>query len=193
MNVSCQTCNTPISDEHTTRRCFCSERCYQAETSTGAGDAKDPGVLLVKLFFNLMSEVISDSAPPEILDEVIRMRESWQQDLHRLRGLLQKNREQKRRAFRERAERARREAKERVKHAPKAPPSGELGGALRVLGLAQKATLDDVQQAFRRLALRYHPDKNPHDPTAEERFKWINQAYLFARSCLSQTGAAPLR
>jgi curved DNA-binding protein len=47
----------------------------------------------------------------------------------------------------------------------------------KVLGLDKSATEKDIKSAFRRLAQRYHPDKNPGDRSAEERFKEINEAY----------------
>lgn len=46
-----------------------------------------------------------------------------------------------------------------------------------VLGLERDASADDVKAAFRRLAQRYHPDKNPGDDSAQQRFKEINSAY----------------
>ncbi len=45
------------------------------------------------------------------------------------------------------------------------------------LGLGRDASPDDIKKAFRRLALRYHPDHNPGDATAEQRFKEVTQAY----------------
>jgi curved DNA-binding protein len=45
------------------------------------------------------------------------------------------------------------------------------------LGVQRSATPDELKQAFRRLALKYHPDKNPGDSSAEERFKDLNEAY----------------
>jgi molecular chaperone DnaJ len=47
----------------------------------------------------------------------------------------------------------------------------------RVLGLDLNATRSDIRRSFRMLAMRYHPDQNPGDPDAEERFKLITQAY----------------
>jgi curved DNA-binding protein len=47
----------------------------------------------------------------------------------------------------------------------------------KVLGVERGATEKEVKKAFRRLARQYHPDVNPDDPQAEERFKEINEAY----------------
>src|SRR5271166_2378828 len=46
-----------------------------------------------------------------------------------------------------------------------------------VLGVARSASADDLKSAYRKLARQYHPDVNPNDPAAEERFKEIGQAY----------------
>ena len=46
-----------------------------------------------------------------------------------------------------------------------------------VLGVAKNASQDDVKKAYRKLARRYHPDKNPDDKEAEERFKEVQGAY----------------
>jgi curved DNA-binding protein len=45
------------------------------------------------------------------------------------------------------------------------------------LGVERGATEKEIKQSFRRLARRWHPDVNPHDAQAEERFKEINEAY----------------
>ena len=46
-----------------------------------------------------------------------------------------------------------------------------------VLGLKKGASEDEIKKAFRKLAMKYHPDKNPGDKEAEEKFKEINEAY----------------
>jgi len=46
-----------------------------------------------------------------------------------------------------------------------------------VLGVRREANDQELKQAYRRLALKYHPDKNPGDQEAEERFKELNEAY----------------
>ncbi|XP_076450999.1 dnaJ homolog subfamily C member 5-like isoform X2 [Babylonia areolata] len=45
-----------------------------------------------------------------------------------------------------------------------------------LLGLEKGATPEEVKKAYRRLALRFHPDKNPDNPEAAEKFKEINRA-----------------
>lgn len=47
----------------------------------------------------------------------------------------------------------------------------------RILGIDRSATDDEVKKAYRNLARKYHPDKNPGNKAAEEMFKNINQAY----------------
>jgi len=46
-----------------------------------------------------------------------------------------------------------------------------------VLELARSASPDEIKRAYRKLATRYHPDRNPGDPGAEERFKEATEAY----------------
>ena len=46
-----------------------------------------------------------------------------------------------------------------------------------ILGVSRSASERDIKQAYRKLARRYHPDVNPGDKSAEEKFKQINEAY----------------
>lgn len=46
-----------------------------------------------------------------------------------------------------------------------------------VLGVSRDASQDEIRKAYRRLARQHHPDVNPDDPQAEERFKELSQAY----------------
>ena len=46
-----------------------------------------------------------------------------------------------------------------------------------VLGLEKGASDDEIKRAFRKLAIKYHPDKNQGNKEAEEKFKDINEAY----------------
>jgi curved DNA-binding protein len=47
----------------------------------------------------------------------------------------------------------------------------------KILGVERNSSTDEIKRAFRKLALKYHPDRNPGDKQAEERFKEINEAY----------------
>src|SRR5512143_364937 len=52
-----------------------------------------------------------------------------------------------------------------------------LSHCYQILGLPKKAKPDEIKKAFRELALRWHPDRNPGDPSASARFLKILEAY----------------
>jgi molecular chaperone DnaJ len=67
-----------------------------------------------------------------------------------------------------------------------------------VLGVTKTATADEIKKAYRKNALKYHPDKNPGDPAAEKKFKEISEAYEVLsddkkRQIYDQYGADALR
>src|SRR5215471_5919191 len=46
-----------------------------------------------------------------------------------------------------------------------------------VLGIQKGASEEEIKKAYRKMALKFHPDKNPGDKTAEEAFKEVGEAY----------------
>src|ERR1700746_2011130 len=46
-----------------------------------------------------------------------------------------------------------------------------------VLGVERNAAGEEIKRAYRKLAVKFHPDKNPDDPHAEEKFKELGEAY----------------
>jgi len=47
----------------------------------------------------------------------------------------------------------------------------------KILEISKEASNDEIRKAYRRLAKKYHPDKNPDDPAAEAKFKEVSEAY----------------
>ena len=46
-----------------------------------------------------------------------------------------------------------------------------------ILGISKNATVNDIKKSYRKLAIKFHPDKNPGNSEAEEKFKQISEAY----------------
>jgi len=46
-----------------------------------------------------------------------------------------------------------------------------------VLGVSREADAEEIRKSYRKLAVKFHPDKNPGDKAAEEKFKELGEAY----------------
>ncbi len=46
-----------------------------------------------------------------------------------------------------------------------------------ILDVSKNASADEIKKSYRKLALKYHPDRNPDDPESEEKFKEASEAY----------------
>src|SRR5438270_13318047 len=46
-----------------------------------------------------------------------------------------------------------------------------------VLGVGRSTSAEEIKRSYRKLAVKFHPDKNPDDPHAEEKFKELGEAY----------------
>ena len=60
-----------------------------------------------------------------------------------------------------------------------------------VLGVAKTATPDEIKKAYRKLALQYHPDRNPGNKEAEEKFKEAAEAYGVLSDPVTTSSAMP--
>lgn len=53
----------------------------------------------------------------------------------------------------------------------------EVDEARKILGLGEEVTASEIKESYRKLTLKYHPDRNPNDPRAAEQFEKVSQAY----------------
>ena len=54
----------------------------------------------------------------------------------------------------------------------------------KILGVDKNASQDDIKKAFRKLARKYHPDLNPNDPSAKDKFQEINDSPALAETAV---------
>lgn len=67
-------------------------------------------------------------------------------------------------------------------HKPKNASLSKEAQALQTMGLGPQADTKTIKSRYRELVKKYHPDKNPDNPKAAERFKIISEAYMIIRS-----------
>ncbi len=60
-----------------------------------------------------------------------------------------------------------------------------------VLGINRDSSEDDIKKAYRKLAMKYHPDRNPDNPRAEEHFKEAKEAYEILSDPRKRSGIRP--
>lgn len=63
----------------------------------------------------------------------------------------------------------------------------------KLLGVSENASEDEIRRAYRKLVRSHHPDLNPEDPDAEERFKELQQAYEMLTNPAKDRGASRQR
>jgi len=57
-----------------------------------------------------------------------------------------------------------------------------------LLGISKTASADEIKKAYRKLAMKYHPDRNQSDKDAEKKFKEIEEAYEILKAYLDDYG-----
>lgn len=62
----------------------------------------------------------------------------------------------------------------------------------KVLGVKVGDDLDTVKKAYRKLAMKYHPDRNPGNPEAEERFKEVSKAWEYLKDNFGKENGDPI-
>lgn len=62
----------------------------------------------------------------------------------------------------------------------------------KVLGVKAGDDLDTVKKAYRKLAMKYHPDRNPGNQKAEECFKDIQKAWEYLKASIGKEDKAPM-
>lgn len=67
--------------------------------------------------------------------------------------------------------------KKKPQAAPSGPPPQVNVDLYAILGVPSNASHDEIKQAFRELAMKFHPDRNPNDPVAEKKYTEISAAY----------------